>query len=60
MVRCDQFHQGINFHKYFHINFVQDPAVDEEVPLREFLHLLMLQTTLFSVELRIVVFQHPL
>ncbi len=37
----ERFQRGINFHKYFHITFLQDPAVDEGGPLREFLHLLM-------------------
>ena len=37
----ERFQLGINFHKYIHVTFIQDPAVDEGGPLREFLRLLM-------------------
>ena len=32
---------GINFHKYIHVTFLNEPAVDYGGPLREFLQLLM-------------------
>ena len=36
-----KFRSGIDFHKYIHVTFVGEPAVDAGGPLREFLHLLM-------------------
>ena len=36
-----RFRSGVDFHKYIHVTFIGEPAVDAGGPLREFLRLLM-------------------